>query len=70
MTGSIKIKIIMEDGIVTDVLSDDTRLPIDVEIVDICKDYEDYDDLVRYRDELYYDASYEFLRNVSYADFK
>ena len=38
----MRIKVIIHDGIVTEVLSDG---PAEVEIIDIYKDYEDYDAL-------------------------
>jgi len=48
----MKIKVIIREGIVDEVLSDG---PVEVEIVDINKDYEDYDALNKYADELYDD---------------
>ena len=48
LRGSIELKIIMRDGIVDTVLCDDTRLPLDVEVVDVCKDFDDYEKLSQY----------------------
>lgn len=50
----MKVKVIIRDGIVQSVLSTD---PVEVEIVDIDKDYEDYDSLMAYEQELYNDSS-------------
>lgn len=60
------VKVIIEDGIPEDVLSD---VPVDVEIVGIDKDYEDCNQLRAYRDRLYADKS---LKSCDYttADFK
>lgn len=48
------VKVIIRDGIVQDVLSTE---PVEVEIVDTNKDYEDYDDLCDYEQELYADET-------------
>lgn len=48
------VKVIIRDGIVQDVLSTE---PVEIEIVDINKDYEDYDSLCEYESELYADES-------------
>ena len=51
---AIRVKVIIMDGVVSDVLSDGD---VDVEIVDVNKDYEDYDALVKRRDEVYEDET-------------
>lgn len=48
------VKVIIRDGIVQDVLSTE---PVEIEIVDINKDYEDYDRLCEYENELYADET-------------
>ena len=48
------VKVIIRDGIVQDVLSTE---PVEIEIVDINKDYEDYDRLCEYEYELYADET-------------
>lgn len=52
----MRIKVIIENGIVQDVLTDATTAP-DVEIIDVDKDYEDYEKLEAYRDKQYKDAT-------------
>ncbi len=59
MTGEINIKVIIRDGIVDAVLCDDTRLPISVEVVDVNKDYPDYQELRDYADCLYKDKAFK-----------
>lgn len=46
----IRVKVIVHDGVVQDVLSSS---PVDLEVIDIDKDYEDYDALVQYEEELW-----------------
>lgn len=46
---AVKVKVIIWEGIVTSVLADGE---VDVEIVDIDKDYDDYPDLEKYEEEL------------------
>ena len=48
------VKVIIRDGIVQDVLSTE---PVEIEIVDINKDYEDYDRLCEYENALYADET-------------
>lgn len=43
------IKVIIHEGVVLDVLTDGE---VDVEVIDIDKDYEDYEDLIQYEEEL------------------
>ena len=43
------IKVIIHDGIVVDVLA---TAPVDVEVLDIDRDYEDFDALTRYEEGL------------------
>lgn len=66
MTGSIKIKVVIENGLVRGVVCDDIRLPIDVEIVEIREEYDDYEELKTYRDSLchngYNDIDYTFAK--------
>lgn len=50
----MKVKIIIYGGIVSDVLADGE---VDVEVVDIDKDYEDYHALLRYEEELRQDLT-------------
>lgn len=51
---STKVKVIIHDGVVMEVLADG---PVDVEIVDVDVDYEDYNELSDYEQELYKDKS-------------
>ncbi len=68
MIGEIKIKIIIRDGIVEGALCDDTRIPIDMEVVDINRHYPDYQQLCDYADALMHDRKYaEILLRL--ADF-
>lgn len=62
---AIRVKVIIADGVVTDVLSDGD---VDVEIVDVNKDYADYDALVKRRDEVYEDKTLQ-ERNYKVANF-
>ncbi len=55
------IKVIIHDGIVVDVL---TTAPVDVEVLDIDRDYEDFDALTRYEEELRQDPE---LRSRDYT---
>lgn len=55
------VKVIIEDGVPQEVLAD---APVDLEVVDIDKDYEDYDQLKNYRNRLYED------KNLKSCDFK
>lgn len=50
----MQVKVIINEGIVTDVLSDGQ---VDVEIIDIDGDYEDHDELRAYEQELHEDGS-------------
>lgn len=56
--GTKNIKVIIEDGIVQSVLTTDSA-GVDVEIVDICEDYEDAAELKAYRDLLFRDGGYK-----------
>lgn len=58
----MEIKVIIHDGIVVDVLSDAKGL--NIEILDIDKDYEDYEKLQDYESELYADPD---LKSVDYS---
>lgn len=57
----MSVKIIIHDGIVQDVLSSN---PVEVEIIDIDRDYEDYGALCKYEQLLYQDAS---LKSQAYT---
>lgn len=61
-----KVKVIIKDGIVTDVLADG---PVDVEVVEINPNYEDYDKLRAYDENLHKDKN---LKEVPFmfADFR
>ena len=56
MAKTKKIKVIVKDGVVETVLANNGPW-VDVEIVDMNKDYEDYDALVAYEKKLYADTS-------------
>lgn len=58
---NMKIKVIIHDGIVTDVLSDGQA---SVEIVDIDKDYADCTDLLNYEQQLYMDKE---LKSIDFT---
>ena len=53
-----KLKIIIEDGIITDVLTDNDKDPIDVELIYLDRDAEDYEANTNYRDTLYANSMY------------
>ena len=55
------VKVIMHDGIVVSVLSTEVS---EVEIIDINKNYADYETLIEYEQELYQDA---FLHEQNYT---
>lgn len=59
----MQVKVIIEDGIVTSVLTSDTASANganpDIEIVDICDAYLDYKQLLAYRDELYHNPDFK-----------
>lgn len=57
----MRIKVIINDGIVTQVLADGQA---DVEIVGIDKDYEDYERLREYEQKLHKDGS---LKNIDFV---
>lgn len=57
----MRIKVIIKDGIVVDVLADGQA---DIEIVDIDKDYGDYEKLCEYERELYEGSS---LKSVNFT---
>ena len=69
MLGKIQIKIIIRDGIVESVLTDDARIPIEAEVIEVDKDFEDYAELRDYAEELYRDARYAEV-HTTFADFK
>lgn len=52
----MEIKIIINEGVVESVLKDQD-IPVRVEIIDINKDYEDYEELEDYRDTVYDDPT-------------
>lgn len=45
----MNIKVVIQDGIVTEVLADGTA---DVEVIDIDRDYEDYEALIQYAEKV------------------
>lgn len=57
----MRVKVIIVDGIVTEVLSEG---PVDLEVVDIDKDYEDYDGLREYEQKLHEDKS---LKSIDFT---
>ena len=58
---NMRVKVIIRSGIATEVLTDGE---VELEVVDIDKDYEDYDKLRAYEEELHKDAS---LRSVDFT---
>lgn len=56
-TNPLQVKVIMDSGLVEGVLKDQDT-PIEVEVVAVDKDYEDYDQLQAYRDSLYENNSF------------
>ena len=60
----MKIKVIIYNGIVDSVLADEQAKEVDVEIVDLDKDYEDYDELEEYTQKLHNDES---LQEIGYS---
>lgn len=59
----MKVKVIIRDGITEAVLRDGEE-PLEIEIVDCCKDYADTEELDKYAEELYNDPS---LRSESFT---
>ncbi len=57
----MRIKAIIKDGIVVEILADGQA---DIEIVDIDKDYKDYEKLREYEQELYEDSS---LKSINFT---
>lgn len=57
----MQVKVIIRDGIVTEVLAD---APVEVEVIDIDKDYEDYENLLTYESDLHEDTS---LKSVDFT---
>ena len=53
----MKVVVIIRDGIVSGALTDSNE-QIDVEVLGIDRDYEDYDSLTEYEDELYKDSRF------------
>lgn len=64
----VSIKVIIRDGIVESVLCDCVILPTDVEVIDINKDYHDYQELKDYAEKIYADPEFKELL-VTFADF-
>lgn len=60
------VKVIIEDGIVQDVMSDAS---VDLEVVDVDSDCEDADKLREYRDQIYKDRNLKSIE-FDFADFK
>lgn len=60
------VKVIIEDGIVQDVMSDAS---VDLEVVDVDSDCEDADKLLEYRDQIYKDKNLKSIE-FDFADFK
>ncbi len=54
--GKARVKVIINDGIVTGVLADGA---VDVEIIDVDEDYEDCEALKKYESEVYEDKTLE-----------
>ena len=63
-----KIKIIVRDGIVESVLSDCILMQTNAEVIDVEKDFEDYNELKRYAEEIYDKPEYKEIP-VTYANF-
>ena len=59
----MRVKVIIHVGITTDVLTDSTE-PVEVEILDIDRDYSDCDELEKYEAELLHDPR---LRHTNYT---
>lgn len=57
----MRVKVIIIDGIATEVLTDG---PVDLEVVNIDKDYEDYDELLDYEAALHKD---ETLKSIDFT---
>ena len=52
----LEIKVIINEGIVEAVLKNQD-IPVRVEVIDVNKDYSDYEKLDEYRDECHHDPS-------------
>ena len=59
----MRLKVIIHDGIPTDVLTDNVE-PLEVEILNIDRDYSDYDALEEYEEALLHDPN---LRHVDFT---
>lgn len=59
----MKVIVIIHDGIVSGARTDIAE-PLEIEVLDIDKDYEDYERLKEYEDQLYTDPS---LRSVDHT---
>lgn len=57
-----KVKVIIRDGVATSALADSQ---VDLEIVDIDKDYSDYDQLMEYEAQLYQDESLKCIEFIT-----
>jgi hypothetical protein len=57
-TEKMKIKVIIENGVVVNVVKDSNE-PVEVEIISIDNDYRDRQDLEEYRDKIYADPAYK-----------
>lgn len=66
---AVKIKVLVEGGLVQTVLVNGNSPLIDLEVVDVDSDYEDYDELIKYRDGLLDNPAYESL-NFDVANFE
>lgn len=64
-----QIKIIIRDGIVESVLSDCVQIPAEVEVVDVNRDYADFEQLRAYADAIYADSAFKELP-LTYAHFE
>ena len=63
----MKVKVVIYDGIVQDVLSDGEQ--VEIEIIDVDSDYEDHDELQEYAEQLYADPSFHHI-DYSVAHFQ
>lgn len=57
-TTPVDVKVMVEEGVVHQVLKN-KDMPVNVEVVDVDPEYEDYEKLRDYRDEIYADSSFK-----------
>lgn len=68
MLGSVRLKVVIENGVVSDVYADDDRIPIDIEVIDVDTKMIDFPELVDYRNSIRRDPDFKNI-GFCYAEF-